>query len=114
MSERGRLQAETAAVAPYFDEAYYALSLPELPDTVTDLLEHFCTTGWKQLRKPNADFDVWWYWANHLDPAEETINPLVHYALVGRDAGLSTRPASTASGPGAALPTDRPVRRATL
>ncbi|WP_286930965.1 MULTISPECIES: rhamnan synthesis F family protein [Aeromicrobium] len=114
MSERGRLQAETAAVAPFFDEAYYALSLPELPDTVTDLLEHFCTTGWKQLRKPNADFDVWWYWANHLDPAEETINPLVHYALVGRDAGLSTRPATTAAGPGAVLPTDRPVRRATL
>lgn len=114
MSERGRLEAERAAVAPYFDKAFYARTLPELPDSVTDLLEHFCTTGWKQLRKPSADFDVWWYWANHLDPADDAVNPLVHYALVGREAGLSTRPPSTASGPGAVLPTDRPVRRATL
>ncbi|WP_078699412.1 CDP-glycerol glycerophosphotransferase family protein [Aeromicrobium choanae] len=114
MPELERLEAEVAAAAPYFDEAYYARSLPELPDTVTDPLEHFCSTGWKQLRKPRADFDVWWYWANHLDPADDATNPLVHYALVGRDAGLSTRPASTTSGPGAVLPTDRAVRRATL
>lgn len=112
MSEGDRLEAEMATVAPFFDEAYYVRS-PDLPDA-DDLLEHFCTLGWKQLRKPNAEFDVWWYWANHLDPADDSLNPLVHYALVGRAAGLSTRPRSTASGPGAVLPTDRPVRRACL
>lgn len=114
MPERDRLAAEMAAAAPYFDEAYYARSLPELPDTVTDLLEHFCSVGWKELRKPRADFDVWWYWVNHLDPAEDAINPLVHYALVGRDSGLSTRPTTTTAGPGALLPHDRPIRRACL
>ena len=114
LSERERREAEMAAVAPFFDAEYYSLSLPQLPDTVENLLEHFCTEGWRQLRKPRPDFDVWWYWANHLDPAVDAINPLVHYALVGREAGLTTRPATTASGPGAELPQDRPVRRACL
>lgn len=108
-----RLAAEMAAVADLVDAEIYLRTLPELSG-VTDPVEHFCTTGWRQLRRPNADFDVWWYWVNHLDPADDSINPLVHYALVGRDLGLSTRPSTSTDGPGAVLPTDRPVRRATL
>lgn len=114
MSDRERLEAEMAAVAPLFDAEYYLASLPELPESVTEPLEHFCTTGWRALFAPNPDFDVWWYWVNHLDPADDSVNPLVHYALVGRALGLSTKPPTTASGPGAVLPQDRPVRRACL
>ncbi|MTB88402.1 CDP-glycerol glycerophosphotransferase family protein [Aeromicrobium senzhongii] len=115
MGERERLAAEMALVEPYFDADYYVASLPELREPVTDPLEHFCETGWRLLFAPNRDFDIWWYWASHLDPADESVNPLVHYALVGRDLGLATKPPTTApSGPGAELPHDRPVRRATL
>ncbi|UUZ60016.1 hypothetical protein [Nocardioides sp. B-3] len=48
--------------------------------------------GWKELRHPTADFDMWSYWCEHLDPTREDINPVVHYAVEGRRAGLSTLP----------------------
>ena len=53
--------------------------------------EHFCSTGWMWLRNPNADFDVWWYWNEYLDPTSLEINPFLHYLLAGRQAGNRTR-----------------------
>ena len=55
-------------------------------------LEHFCGTGWRELANPSLGFDLWWYWAEHLDPTRETVNPLVHYLLEGRFAGFSPLP----------------------
>lgn len=101
-------------VADLFDVAYYVSTNSGVEDLEADPLEHFCREGWLDLRKPSQDFDVWWYWMTHLDPAVESINPLVHYALVGREQGLSTRPESTDARPGHALPQGRPVRRACL
>nr|WP_255670425.1 rhamnan synthesis F family protein [Aeromicrobium wangtongii] len=101
-------------VADLVDLPYYATTVPGVLDQGLDPVEHFCREGWLDLRKPNEDFDVWWYWVTHLDPAEASVNPLVHYALVGRDQGLSTRPATTEARPGHRLPSDRPVRRACL
>jgi hypothetical protein len=103
-----------ADVADLFDAEFYAAAHPSVASRTDDLLEHFCVHGWRELRKPSREFDVWWYWANHLDPAADDVNPLVHYARAGRAAGLSIKPASTPAGPGVVLPTDRPVRRACL
>lgn len=100
-------------IRPFFDTEFYAQT-PDLPEDCADLIEHFCTTGWKELRNPSPEFDLWWYWVNHLDPAHDTVNPVVHYALTGRELGLSTRPPAPSTGPGERLPDDRPVRRACL
>jgi len=110
-----RVRREAALVADLVDRAYYAMTNAAALAPGEDPVEHFCRVGWRELRKPRQDFDVWWYWANHLDPAADDVNPLVHYALVGRDLGLSTRPQpSTDRREGHRLPGDRPVRRACL
>jgi hypothetical protein len=108
------LAADMADVAELFDAEFYASAYPKVATRTRDLLRHFCVHGWRELRKPNADFDVWWYWTNHLDPASDDVNPLVHYARIGQANGLSTRPSTTTTSTGAVLPSDRPVRRACL
>ena len=104
---------ETKLVRDLVDPAYYAANNADVLAPGEDPVEHFCRDGWSRLRKPNPTFDVWWYWANHLDPGVDEINPLVHYAQVGRELGLPTRPSPKLSS-GVRLPQDRPVRRACL
>jgi CDP-glycerol glycerophosphotransferase (TagB/SpsB family) len=112
---RIRRECELLAASGLFDASWYARQNPDVVRAGRESLDHFCRHGWRELRDPSPVFDVWWYWSTHLDPAHERINPLVHYALVGREAGLDTRPGPyQPSGPGAALPTDRPVHRACL
>lgn len=108
-----RLRVERALVADLVDPDHYRATLPPLK-RVDDPAEHFVRDGWRQLRDPNPDFDLWWYWSNHLDPADDAINPLVHWVLQGRADGLSTRPPPLRWDSAAVLPTDRPVRRACL
>lgn len=101
-------------VADFVDEPYYTITVPGVLEGNLDPVEHFCREGWQELRKPRQDFDVWWYWVNHLDPADDSVNPLVHYALIGKDQGLSTRPATTTARPGHRLNLEAGVRRASL
>lgn len=112
--DEARLRYEMALVADLVDEPFYLAGNPAVESTGMTALEHFCRIGWRELRKPNPDFDVWWYWSVHLDPAEISINPLVHYVLEGRDHGFSTRPGVLGDGAGITLPSDRPVKRACL
>jgi CDP-glycerol glycerophosphotransferase (TagB/SpsB family) len=108
-------ECELLAASGLFDASFYAKHNTDIVRAGAEPLEHFCRHGWRELRDPSSTFNVWWYWATHLDPAHERINPLVHYALVGREAGLDTRPGPyQPTGTGAALPTDRPARRACL
>ena len=78
-----------------FDADFYARENPRAVADGADPLTHFSRTGWKQLLRPRPDFDVWWYWTNHLDPSSEEVNPFVHYVSVGRDSGLRGLPEST-------------------
>lgn len=117
LSETERVQRERALLegAGLFDADWYRRNHPQVEASGESLLEHFCRQGWRELCDPSPTFDVWWYWASHLDPSRERINPLVHYALVGRDAGLDTRPGPYhPASAGQALPKDRPIRRACL
>ncbi|MFI5425629.1 hypothetical protein [Aeromicrobium sp. UC242_57] len=114
LSDEQRLRREIDLVADLVDLPYYAVTVPDVLEDDLDPVEHFCREGWRELRKPRQDFDVWWYWTNHMDPSDDTINPLVHYALIGQAQGLSTRPLSTDARPGHRLPADRPIRRACL
>ena len=78
-----------------------------------DPVGHFCRDGWHQLRNPSRSFDVWWYWAEYLDPAADRVNPLVHYLLSGRRAGLEPLPVATSRTP-TSYPAGHPVRRICL
>ncbi|GAB2753649.1 hypothetical protein GCM10027020_02070 [Nocardioides salsibiostraticola] len=111
---RVTLDAEVIAGSGLFDNEFYAAQRPALRETDEDLLRHFCRTGWRELLRPSADFDVWWYWSNYLDPSQDETNPLAHYILEGRAAGHTGMPATTQAGPGHPLPADRPVRRVCL
>ena len=57
-----------------------------------DPARHFVETGWRTLRAPSLRFDLWHYWATHLDPTGDQVDPLLHYLLVGRHAGLAALP----------------------
>ena len=95
-----------------FDADFYARANPRAVIDGTDPLRHFCRTGWRELLRPRPDFDVWWYWTNHLDPASEQVNPFAHYVSVGREAGLRGLPQSTRPRPG--QPLDDGARRICL
>ena len=87
-----------------FDSDYYLRHNPDVAESGRDPLEHFCEQGWKELRRPRADFDVWWYWATYLDPASEGTNPFVHWVTEGRAAGLPGAPESFETRATQALP----------
>jgi hypothetical protein len=108
------LEMELIRESGLFDPHFYVEGNPQsVPDDVDPLLD-FCRVGWRSLLRPRADFEMWWYWTNHLDPGSEAINPFVHYLLLGRAAGHATVPASTRATTTAALPRDRAVRRVCL
>ena len=77
------------------DEAGYLAHNQSQAERGAEPVDHFCRRGWRALRNPSLDFDVWWYWAEYLDPTDESetaINPLVHYLLDGRHRGLLPLP----------------------
>ncbi len=58
----------------------------------TDPVRHFVDEGWRSLRAPSLRFDLWTYWVEHLDPTDDSVNPLLHYLLRGRHDGLEPLP----------------------
>jgi len=76
--------------------------------------KHFCTTGWRRLVNPRADFDLWWYWNEHLDPRRDDVNPLVHHLVRGRHDGLPTLPPERQPRPATTFADGTPVRRVCL
>lgn len=98
-----------------FDESGYKAAFPEVEYTRgTGPIRHFCRIGWRELRPPNADFDVWWYVTQYLDPVRTDVDPYVHY-LVHRRPGVAPFPTPA---PAVRSTTDRTasgaVRRACL
>lgn len=73
---------------------------------------HFVQWGWHELRHPSPGFDLWYYQNEHLDPTRDDVNPVVHFALEGRRAGLRTLP-EVRELPPASAP-EGPVRRVCL
>jgi hypothetical protein len=111
-----RCEVALVRLAGAVDEAGYLAHNPPQAERGADPVDHFCRRGWRALRNPSLDFDVWWYVAEHLDPTDESetaLNPLVHWLLQGRFDGLLPLPPRPAR-PAYSLPTDRPVSRAVL
>jgi hypothetical protein len=76
---------DATLVALMFDAAFYLAEYPDVRPAGVDPLQHFCTYGWREGRRPNAAFDSAWYGATYPDAAGS--NPLVHYARQGERAG---------------------------
>ena len=109
-----RCEVAVVRLAGAVDEAGYLAHNPSQAERGVDPVEHFCRRGWRGLRNPSLDFDLWWYWAEHLDPTDESetaTNPLVHYLLDGRHRGLRPLPERVAR-PATSVPSS--PRRACL
>jgi lipopolysaccharide biosynthesis protein/CDP-glycerol glycerophosphotransferase (TagB/SpsB family) len=78
--------------AGVFSSEYYLANNDDLRAAGMDPIKHYCQFGWKELRKPNAWFDGWWYGVNYLSDFPANLNPLLHYALVGKEAGFLPAP----------------------
>ena len=100
----GKLLQENAC----FDSDYYLAMNPDVGAAGVDPLQHFCRYGWTELRRPASWFDTWWYGVAHLGELDGVVNPLLHYALVGRAAGLSTAPGREQDRIGTGLRHERP------
>jgi hypothetical protein len=82
------LMAAIAAVTAsgLFDVSYYLLNGGDVAAAKVDPVDHFCTYGWREGRRPNHFFDPHWYGRRHLGGIE-AINPLIHFIEEGERAG---------------------------
>lgn len=94
VSDDDLLACEIAVVrlAGVVDDERYREAIPPRRLVAIEPVEHFCRRGWLDVRNPHLGFDVWWYWNEYLDPADERLNPLLHFLLVGQRAGLHGLP----------------------
>ena len=74
-----------------FDSVKYLKANQDVRENNIDPLEHFCFFGWKEMRNPNPDFDVYFYLQSNIDVKESGINPLVHYYKYGRSEDRLTK-----------------------
>ena len=80
----------------------------------TDPLVHFVTEGWRHLRAPSLDFDLWWYTCTYLDPTVDDVNPFLHYLMLGRHVGFEPVPGPAPARAPTAYPDGHTPRRACL
>lgn len=87
--EADLLRCEVAVVraSGRLDEVGYAEKNADVRRGKVEAVEHFCTVGWRSLCNPSLDFDVWWYWAEYLDPKSTDVNPFVHFLAWGARQG---------------------------
>lgn len=85
------LEMHMAAIFDHFDRDYYLQNNPDVSQIGINPLEHYCRFGWRELRRPNADFDLWWYWQSYLNIKADKVDPLLHYVSLGKDRGYQTK-----------------------
>ena len=68
-----------------FDEKFYLSKYPKVRKSGMDPLIHYLFYGYLEGKKPFKDFDAAFY-SYHYNV---DINPLVHYALIGKDKGYT-------------------------
>ena len=83
------LDVATIESSGIFDAGYYLANNPDVAGSGMDPLRHFCRHGWKELRNPTPDFDVWWYWCRYMDPARDLMHPGAITVLADSCCGLA-------------------------
>ena len=70
------------------DEAYYLLHNADVASAGLSARVHFDANGYRELRNPHADFDIWWYTQNYLlGTPDSEVNALAHYNQTGAALG---------------------------
>ena len=110
------LECEIAVVrrSSGVDEDAYRHAFADLKTATKDPVRQFCESGWRSVLNPRPEFDLWWYWVEHLDPTAEQVDPLLHHLLIGRQAGLATMPTAVPDRPVVGFEPGQSVRRACL
>lgn len=81
------LDRETVAalLEPYFDRAFYLSKNVDVAQAHVEPYWHYVHYGYKEGRVPNPHFDPEWYARRYMKGNEaRDLNPLLHYAIVGR------------------------------
>ena len=73
-----RCEIALVRLAGAVDEAGYLAHNPPQAERGHDPVEHFCRRGWRGVRNPSLDFDVWWYTAEYLDPSDDSETCLLY------------------------------------
>lgn len=68
-----------------FDKVFYLKEYKDLRRASIKAIEHYCSVGIHEDRKPNKDFDPVWYREFYADINESGILPFVHYILYGQE-----------------------------
>jgi O-antigen biosynthesis protein len=88
--ERDRnLALDYFVIAPEFDVNYYLSEYPDVKNANLDPIKHFITSGWKEARRPRADFHTTYYYFMNRDVIPSGVNPFRHYIETGRQQGRS-------------------------
>jgi len=61
------LELHMGTIARDFKSKFYASKNKDIKPVGFDPLKHYCEQGWKELRNPTPDFDLWWYARQYLN-----------------------------------------------
>ena len=104
-AREGRLSAAPGEDNPYrlaldeglFDAEFYSNTYGDAPPDKPSSLRHYKLYGWWQYRNPSVRFDAVWYHHTYMADIAGPMDPMLHYALHGRDRGYRTRPEKPSS-----------------
>jgi hypothetical protein len=80
-------ELEQLEASGVFDAAWYLAENPDVRESETEPLAHFCRYGWREGRRPNRYFDPAWYLEHNSDVRAVDMNPLLHYVRHGDQEG---------------------------
>jgi glycosyltransferase involved in cell wall biosynthesis len=75
-----------------FDIEFYLRQNPDVAAAEIEPFEHFISTGYREGRNPNPNFDARYYRQKYL--RNDQRDPIAHYLAIGRAANLPTRPST--------------------
>lgn len=81
-----------------FDAEFYLDMNSDVRNAGIEPWEHFLAHGWQENRAASPRFDTAYYTRTHLSDLKPRRNPLLHYVLIGRAKGLTTRSEEPKSG----------------
>ena len=69
----------------FFDKTWYEKQYPDVVDKKMNPAEHYLLYGWKEYKNPSKDFSTYNYLKINDDVKWFSVNPLLHYELMGRE-----------------------------
>ena len=86
LARETRAQARLVSASGLMDPSYYLERYPDVAAAGSDPTWHYLESGWREGRNPSEKFCSRRYQRRYLGEAD-SVNPLVHYLLIGRDRG---------------------------